>query len=783
VTLALGVGANTAIFSVTNSILLRPHHFRDLERLVVLREDVRGQSVEQRQLTAGDVSDLSRVPGLFDGAAAYDYRQLSLMSQDGASSSANGFRVTSNMFSVLGVAPELGRGFATTNGQPGQDDEILLSHSFWTLRFGADPGVVGSTITVDGHNSTVLGVMPADFNYPPGAEVWKPLALTPQESADRTKESLFVLAHLAPGVSMQNAGTILASAAARMQHDYPLTDVNRSFSLIKLREEQYSQTAPLLLLLQACASFVLLLACANLMVLVLVRLMSRRRELAICTALGASKRRLLQSFMAEAILLSGAATAAAVTASLWAVDLIRSSLSPSYTKWVAGWSNMQVDGNVLVSAILAAVGVALVLGLAGVAHSVKIDPNTALKKGGSGGGGPSERWLRNGLVVAQITLALVLLVGAGLMISSFRRFEAIFDAFDPPHVLRFAVSLPESRYTTAQVADFYRQFEIGLSGMTGVVSTGVITNNPASNVPNTQMPFVIAGRESQRVSETPMTERQTANPALFSVLKTPLVEGRMFAASDGATSSRVAMVSQGFARQFFQGASPIGQRIKLAALDNDAPWITIVGVVGDIQMNWFDPIPGPVVYLPLSQDSPRRAISLVRTAGNPLNVATPIRRALQQLDPMLVSGEMNPYTIEVSESIAPLRLIGLLMLGFGGVAMVLSVIGIYGVVSQTVAQSTREFGIRMALGADRINLLTLVTGRAIHIAGVGVVLGSVLAFALVRIARGLLFGIIAPRVSVFAGFTILLFMASLIAVLVPARRATRINPIETLRSE
>ena len=779
-TLALGVGANTAIFSVTNSVLLRPHKFPELNRLVVLRELVQGRAGEQNRLTPGDVLDLAREPHLFQDVAAYQYRDLNL-SRNGETDSATGFLVSGNFFDLLGTAPERGRPFVAGDAQPGHENIVLLSHNFWHRRFGGDSKVVGSKITVDGHNATVVGIMPKEFNYPAGAEVWQPLAMSPEAAVDRAKETEWAVARLEPGVSLNEARAALGTAAARLGHAYPSTNVGRSFTLHRLREEQWSETAPLLLMLQAGACFVLLLACANLGVLVLIRLLGRQRELAIRTALGASPSRLIQLFVSETLLFCLAAGVAAVAASLWCVEVIRTSLSPNYSRWVAGWNNMRVDGNVLTAALTVVVAVALLLGIAAVFHAARIDAYPTLKEGGRVGSSRRHHLLRNALVVIQIILAVVLLVGAGLVVSGFQRLQNVFAALDAEHILRFEISLPESRYAPAQAAQFYDRLNTSLTSLSGVSGTGMITNNPASNVPNRQEQFAIAGRESQRAAETPVAERQTVNPEIFSVLRISLMDGRLLAPSDGPISPAVAVVSHAFAERYWPNGSPVGERIRFGA--SDAPWITIVGVVRDIQLNWFEPVPGAVVYSPYTQVPARSLKVLVRTVGDPADYRAPVRHVLAQLDPLLATGELDRYTVEVNDSLAPLRMIGLLMLGFGTVALALSGIGIYGVVGHAVAEGTHEFGVRMALGAVRRDVLVLVTGRALRLTVLGLALGSILAFVVAKAAQSMLFGVVTIRASVFVGFAFLLLLVALVAAWVPARRASQVDPMVALRQE
>jgi len=426
----------------------------------------------------------------------------------------------------------------------------------------------------------------------------------------------------------------------------------------------------------------------------------------------------------------------------------------------------------------------VLLGIAAVVYAARIDPYPALKEGGRSGTSRRHHALRNGLVVLQIAVALVLLVGAGLVITAFERMQNIFSSFDPAHVLRFSVSLPESRYTPAQVVQFYDNMTAQLASMRAADNAGVITNNPASNVENPTTQFIIAGSEAQSTAEVPVAERQVVNAAVFNVLRIPVTDGRNLLGSDGPNSPKVAVISRTMAKRYWPRGSVVGQRIRLGGTTStDAPWITIVGVVSDVQLNWFQPVPGAVIYLPYSQAVPRRMTFLMRTVDDPVNHRAQVRQMLAKIDPILTLGEVNPYTVEVNDSLAPIRFIGFLMLAFGAIALVMSAVGMYGVVGHVVAQSTHEFGIRIALGASRSNMIALVAGRAMRTTGAGLVLGGVLAFMLASVARSMVFGLIAMRLGVFAGFAVLLLFVSVIAAIVPIGRAARVDPILALRHE
>lgn len=780
-TLALGIGANSAIFGVVNALLLRPYLFHDLDELVLIRQ-AGDERAEESLITPADFLDLSRDKTLFQSAAAFRFHDFNL-ARAGDTESASGYAISPNLFDVVGVAPLLGRTFLPDEGTPGRDQVAVLNYGYWQRRFGADPTIIGKPVSIDGRSFTVIGIMPKDFNYPLAAEIWIPLALTPPQMADRTTRSLFALARLRPRRSLRASQAALANAGRVLGRQYPSTNSGRGFLLLRLREEQYRYTAPLFLMLQAAAFFVLLLAMGNVANLVLIRTVGRRKELAMRTALGAGTLRLVQFFAAEALILCLVAGAAATAAAGWSVTAIRNSLSRDYTKWLAGWDTMHFDGTVLGFGLVI-VGILTLAFAALVAmHASRLDINHTLKEAGGTASSFGHGRLRSAFVGMQVVLALVLLVGSGLMIQGFARLQRMFNMLDPAHMLRFEVRLPERLYPEAKRAGaFQDQLLTRMSALPGVETAAVVTNPPASNVDSPTTLFSIEGRPALRPADLPSADVQKVSAAAFRIMKVPLLAGRLLTVDDGADAPPVAVISESMARRFWPTANPINQRINLGD-GAFATWLTVVGVVGDTRLNWFDPQPHATIYVPYGQSPERSTAVLLRTSGDPLNLTAAVRSAIWNLDPGVAVGGSQSMADEVRDSLAPLRLISVLMLVFGGVALTLSAVGLYGVVAHSVAQRTHEFGIRVALGAELRDVAKLVLGESMKIATIALAVGAVLATVLTRIVASQMFGIIALSPLVVLGFAGILFGVAIVASYIPARRATKVDPLIALRHE
>jgi len=781
-TLALGVGANTAIFSTVNALLLRPYPFPELDRIVLVRPISTDQSAEEFRIPPADFVDLKNETRSFERMAAFRYEYPSLTGT-GMPESVAAASVTTDFFTVVGVQPALGRSFVAAEGQEGGDRSAILSYSYWQHRFAGDPHVVGSTIQLNGRNHTVVGVMPQRYAYPLGMQIWVPLALTSVEMTQRSEASLHAVGLLKENVSLAQSDAELRGFAARLAERYPKTNSGRSMNLLRLREEQYQFTAPLFLMLQLAAGFVLLLACANLVNLLFARLIARQKEVALRASLGASRRRMGQLFLMETLLVSLAAAGLAAATSGWTVGLIRTSLPASYTRWVAGWDDMRVDPSVLLFTLLVAVLAGAAFGIAAAVKSSRIPLNDTLKASGSGSLGGRSR-LRSALVSVQVVLAMVLLTGAGLMIQGFVHLVGVYQGLDPVGVVRLQVALPKLRYAQdAAASAFFEQALQSVAGLPGVQSAAVADNTPASSVDNERAPFQIGGQPARAVSELPVADLMVVSGDYFRALRIPILAGRALADGDRAESALVAVISQSMAQRFWPGRDPVGERVKLGAPGSDAPWWRIVGVVGNVKQNWWDPQPRPTLYRCYLQVPQRTMTLLARTAGDPSAVTAATQQRILQLDPQIAPTEANTLEMEIADALGPIRVIGILMMVFGGVALALSAVGVYGVLSQTVAQRVREFGIRRALGADPRELLQLVMRQAVLLAGAGLAVALPVAFVLSRAMESLLFGLVALQWTMLAGITAVLLLVALAAGTLPALKAMRVDPMVALREE
>ena len=783
-TLALGIGANTAIFSMVNALLLHPYNFRNLDSVVRVWED-RGidEGYDARYIAPADAEDLRSSNSVFEGLTTYSFQSFGL-GVAGDVQPILGCRVSANFFDVLAVSPAAGRPFTATEEQPGADQVAILSFGTWQRRFGGDPQLLGKTISLNRRVHTIVGIMPKNFDYPVPVELWVPLALTPAEKADRSQLSLNALARLKTGVSVSHARAVLASFSHRLELEYPKSNAGRATTLLQLRKELYMFTLPLFLLLQAAAGFVLLLACANLANLVFARMIGRQREIALRAALGAGRGRLGQLFLSETLEYSTAAGVVAIAASFASVRALRTSIPVSWTKWVPGWDGIRVDGNVLAFTILAALGVGIFLGLATMLHTSRVEPNKTLKETGTGTVTRAKRRVRSALVVAQVMIALILLVCAGQTIQGFVRLANVYQGFEPASVLRAEISLPQKVYTdSVKITNFYQQLLRGTASLSGVQHASLVTNPPASNVDNETTFFSIVGQPAFKSNETPSADLQIASPDFFDTLRVSSVAGRVFSDGDSADAARVAVISRGMASRFWPKGDALGHRIKLGAQDSAEPWLTIVGIVGDVRQNWWNPVTRPVLYKPFAQSPQRSMTLLLRTTSNPTSFVSGMRDVVRQIDPGIALGGVNTLEEEVADSIAIVRIMGILMGIFGLVALALSSIGVYGVLSESVAQRTHEIGIRLALGANPRDLMRLILGQALKLTGIGLAIAVPCAVAISRAMASLIFGVVSLDFAILGGFTALLLFVALGAGYLPARRAIGVDPVVSLRYE
>jgi putative ABC transport system permease protein len=779
VTLALGIGANTSVFSTVSALLLRPYPFPKLDRLMLLREADPNQPGQYTAASA-DYLDFRRQKRVFRDIAAFRFGDFNL-DTDSGTGAIEGYRVTTNLFQLIGVQPLLGRNLTSDDEQQGRDQVAVISHNTWRERFASDPSILGKTVRLNGHNAEIVGVMPAGFHYPLGAEIWMPLIITMADRADRLSRNLSLLALLDDGVSRQPAEAELQAFNNQLQLQYPTTNAHRTAILLPLREEQYSYTAPMFLILQAAAGFVLLLACANLLNLLLAQSVIRQREIAVRSALGADRFRLARLFTGETVLLAVIAVSVAVSISIITITAIRNSMPPGMTKWIAGWSDIHLDGRVLSFASALAVVLAIAFGIVGTLYASRTNVSEALKQSGRAStGSRSQHRVLSGLVVTQVVFAVVLLAGAASAIRSVFALSELYRGFDPDHLLTLVVSLPKSYSDAAKTASFYERALQQTKSLPQVESAAFGTNMPASNVDCPRVTFEIPGHNVLSPSEAPSGDLQIVSPDFFSALRMNLLQGRPFSESDRRESQHVAIVSESLAASSWPNSTPIGQPIKLSG---DRGVVTVVGVVSDLKLNWFDPRPHPTIYLPYRQAQPTSLTLAVRIRPGGQSAASEIRHQLQQLDPEIAVNEIRPLTLEISDALAPIRIIGWLMLVFGAIALLLSTIGIYGMFSHRVARRTHEFGVRSALGATSKNLFRQILAESLTLAGAGLALGLPLAYGLNLVAASQLFGLNGLRWPMLAACTVGILFVAVLSALVPARRAMRSDPIRTLRYE
>lgn len=780
-TLALGIGANTAIFSTVNTLLLRPYPFPNLDLLMLAQEEAPNQPGEQR-VAAADLVDWKGQSRSFEQFAAFRFSNFNLSSDETQTASVEGYVVSPSLFEIIEARPLLGRTFAAEEAEQGKNLVAILSHNTWREQFGSAANVVGKAVIVNGRKVIIVGVMPPGFHYPLGAELWMPLTLSPAETVERSSRSLFVLGRLKDGASVKTAGAELQAINNRLQQQYPASNTSRTVHLLPLRAEQYAYTAPMFLLLQAAAIFVLLLACANLLNLMFAQAVTRRREMAVRGALGAGKFDLARLFSGESLLITLLAAAAAVSVSVATVNAIRNGMPYGMTKWIAGWSDIRVESRVLWFATALAFALAILLATVSTSFGARVNLNQALKE--SSGTSTGDRRLHRllaSLVVVQVVFAVVLLTGAGSAIRGFFQLTKLFHGFNPDNLLVLEIALPKQTSSAQpKVITFFESVVRQVKAIPGVESASLAANYPASNVDSQRIQFKIEGRAPLREEEIPSADLQVASADLCRALQISLIRGRFFSDSDGRDTARVAVISQAMAQRFWPGGNAIGQSLKLGAESIPA---AVVGVVGDVKLNWTDPQMRPTVYVPYTQWPKTSLTLLVRTAGQQATLPDSIRQQVREINPDAALNQIHTLTGEIADSLAPIRIIGRLMLVFGAVALCLSTVGIYAVLSHRVARRTREFGLRMAMGATSDDLLRLIMRESLKLAGIGLLVGFPLAIAVSMFGASQLFGLNGLNLPMLIAFAVGILSIAALAGFVPARRAMRCDPAEALHCE
>jgi putative ABC transport system permease protein len=773
-TLALGIGATTAVFSVVDGVLLRPLPYPEPDALVRVHEVV--PQLGLFSVAPANFFDWRSQNAVFDRLAAYTSASATLVGPDGPER-IQGMLVSWDLFPALRTAPAIGTMFTKEEDQPGGNRVVMLSHGLWLRRFGGNAGVVGTSVTLSGAPTTIVGVMPAEFYFPTrAAEFWQPIALDPA-NATRGGHFLGVVARMKSGVTVEQAQVHMRTLAERLARQYPVDSAGESARVVALQEQVVGAIRPALLMLFAAVGVVVLIVCANVANLLLVRASVREKEMAIRAALGASHRRLLVQVFSESLVLALVGGGLGVLLGYLAIGPIKT-LSAGSVPRVA---DVGLDGRVLAFAVVASMLTGLLFGLAPAWQATRTSVSSVLKQGGRSSSTSGGRWVRSGLLVAEVALSIVLLTGATLLLRSFAKVTNVDPGFNPDRVLAFQVSLPAVAYTKdPQRLAFYDALLGGLESQAGVESAGLVQTLPLRG--DYRLGFSFPSRAPYPPGQGPSANYRSVSPRYFDALSIPIVRGRAFTPQDSASSQQAAIVDASFARTYFPGTNPIGQQLQI---ENGGPVSvsTIVGVVGDVLYRGLDVTAGPTMYKPFAQDVFSTTWVLVHAKGTPAAASGAARDVLHHLDASLPAFSMNPLTTIVSDSVSQRRFSMLLLGAFAVVALFLAAVGLYGVVAYSVSLRTREIGLRMAIGARPSDVLGMVVGGGMKLAVAGVLLGSIAAVLLARLVQTMLFDVSPTDPASYALTALALLVVAAVACYVPARRAMRVDPIVALQTE
>ena len=782
-TLALGIGANTAIFSIVNGVLLRPLPFANAERMVTVWGTNVSRGTRKNNASYLNFKDWQEQNHVFSHIAAYSGAGAILSGGDALPEQLDGTAVSADIFALLGTPPALGRTFTPEEERPDAPaPAVLISHSLWQRRFNSDPGIVGRQIVLDGKGSTVVGVMPAGFQFFYGEtkpDIFLPVNAAEELNKERGAGYLHVLARLRDDVTIRQAQAEMDNIARRLEEQYPNENAKEGISLVPFYEDTFGEVRPALLVLLGAVGFVLLIACANVANLLLARATRRSREMAIRTALGASRGRVVRQLLTESLLLSACGGALGLLLALWAVDLLVATIPAD----VPRAREINLDARVLWFTLLVSALTGVVFGLAPALQASKTNLSEALKEGGRAAtGGARSARLRGLLVVSEVALSLVLLVGAGLLLKSFLTLSEVKPGFRAEGVLTAVVSLPDGKYgDEARQAAFFQRTLERTSALPGVEAVGAVFPLPLSGN-NAHGSFAVESRPPAE-GETPVADFYIISPGYMRAMGIPLLKGRTFNDRDTDDAPKVLLISETLARRYFPDEDPVGKRLSVAMIGGEFSG-EIIGVVGDVKQSGLDADPTPQYYFSYQQVTMGEMTLVARTAtSDPTTLAQTLRAGVQEVDKDQPIAEINALNRLVANSVARQRFQMLLLVLFATVALALAAVGIFSVMSFTVAGRTHEIGIRMALGAQKSDVLRLVLGQGMMLALLGVALGLAGAFALRRVMASLLYGVSATDPLVYAGVAALLAAVALVASYIPARRAMKVDPMVALRNE
>ena len=791
---AVGIGANTAMFSVAEAFLLHPAPFENASRIVVMVDSRPQQNIDFNGVAPATYFDWQKEVQSFDRLGAYAWQEVNLTG-DGHAQKIQAFRISANLFEALGVQPQLGRTFVSEEEQPGKDQEIILGHALWQQRYASDPQILGKNIKVDGKNCAVVGVMGKGFDFPMPAEAWIPLAIDAKDRQRRDGRWLWALGRLKPGVSFSEASAEMKAIAQREADAYP--DTNKGWELHPMLLAQFMTgdiTRQYTLLLLGAVGFVLLIACADVANVQFARVAGRANEFAVRTALGGSRWRVIRQLLMESMLLAAGGAVLGLLIAQWEIQMILSHMPADVARFIAGWKTIRLDS----TAFLFTLGIVVACGVfSGIAPSLMASRGNlaeSLKDSGRGSTGNRARGrLRGALVVAEISLALILLVGAGLLVKNFQGLLNVNEGYSPQTLLTLNLTLPRTQYTTqSQQLAFFEQILQRLNGLPGVQSAAIATRMPYANGGGAfEDSFAIQERPASKRGESEAAIVQNVSPNYFRMMNITLRDGRFLNDSDGADTTKVTVISESLARRYFPGENPLGKHISAGRNPADTsnngvaehPWWTVVGVVSDVHYSWINKEEIPTMYGSFRQWPPFYTTVVLRTTNEPTQLISAVHTEIAAVDPELALYNIKPMDRVITESIIGIAYVAAMMAVLGIIALVLASVGVFGVMSYSVNERVHEIGVRMSLGAHASDIVRMVLRSGMTLTIIGLGIGLPVAFVLARALSSVLFGVSAADPFSFIGLPLLLAAIAALACYLPARRAARVDPLVALRYE
>ena len=779
-TLALGIGANSVIFSAINALLLKPLPFPELDRVVAIWDKLPSRGVMHNEVTVANYLDWKSQNQSFEELSLYRWWSANLTGND-SPERIQGFLVTANFFDAMGMKPIMGRNFSAEENQPGKDSVAIIAHSLWQRRFGGDPNIVNKTITVNTVARTVIGVMPERFNFPKGAEVYAPLAMTPELMRNRLSHSYYVIGRLKPGVSIENSQADIDNITARLEQQFPESNAGWGATVFPIVADTVRTYDTALWVMMGAVGFVLLIACANVANLMLARASGRQKEIALRAALGASRWRIIRQLLTESVIVALIGGALGILIGFWGIDALRAANPADAAKFAPGWDQLGINLPVLLFTFGLSLFSGIVFGLAPAWQVSKPNLNDSLKEGGRQTSGSSQR-LRSSLVVLEVALSLVLLVGAGLLGRSFLSLLNTNAGFNPDNVLTMSLVLPAAKYKEdPQRAAFYGDLVQRIKATPGVEAAAAVNYLPLGGA-NSSDAYYVEGEPEPAPGQEHDGRYRVSTPDYFRTMGISLVRGRGFTDQDKAGAAPVVIVNETMARKHWPNEDAVGKRIRFYGPIERAPWMEIIGVVQDVKHE-LNLAVIPEYYLPHAQDPWNAMVLVAKTNVDPASLAGAVRQQVWAIDKDQPVFDVRTMQEVRSMSVALYSFSSVMLAIFAGVALLLASVGIYGVMAFAVTQRTQETGIRMALGARALDVLKLVVKHGMKLALLGLVIGLAGSWALTRFLEKMLVGVQPTDLLTFSVVSAFLLVAAFLACYIPARRATKVDPLEALRYE